>query len=92
MKSDKIAAHLKAKATAELNVHGQHPLAGHVSATGRVPSPWARNYWCVFIFDEDHSRQAVKYVEHNPVKAGLKPQRWSVVTPYSGAATSRGAE
>jgi REP element-mobilizing transposase RayT len=88
---DQIAAHLKAKATAELNVNGEHPLAAFASPAGRIPSPWARNYWCVFIFDEDHYRQAIKYVEQNPVKAGLKPQRWSVVTPYSGRATSRGA-
>jgi REP element-mobilizing transposase RayT len=82
---DQIAAHLKAKATAELNMNGQHPLAENVSASGRIPSPWGRNYWKVFIFEEDHYRQAIRYVELNPVKAGLKPQKWSIVTPYSGA-------
>jgi REP element-mobilizing transposase RayT len=82
---DQIAAHLKAKATAELNASGQHPLASYASESGRIPSPWARNHWCVFIFDEEHYRQAIKYVELNPVKSGLKPQKWSIVTPYSGA-------
>jgi REP element-mobilizing transposase RayT len=82
---DQIAAHLKAKATAELNARCQHPLAGHASAAGRIPSPWGRNYWKVLIFDEKHYRQAIRYVELNPVKAGLKPQKWSIVTPYPGA-------
>jgi REP element-mobilizing transposase RayT len=82
---DHIAAHLKAKATAKLNAGGQHPLAAFSSAAGRIPSPWARNHWCVFIIDEEHYRQAIKYVELNPVKSGLKSQKWSIVTPYSGA-------
>lgn len=80
---DQIAAHLKAKATAQLHARGQHPLAAYASATGRIHSPWARNFWKVFIFDEDHYRHAIRYVESNPVKAGLKPQKWSVVTPYT---------
>ncbi len=81
---DQISSHLKAKATAELSAQGQHPLASYASAAGRIPSPWARNFWCVFIFDEEHYAQAIRYVEQNPVKAGLKPQRWSIVTPYPG--------
>lgn len=79
---DKIAAHLKAKATSKLNAHGAHPLASHISPSGRISSPWARNYWCPFIFDEQHYLKAIAYVEQNPVNAGLRPQRWSIVTPY----------
>jgi REP element-mobilizing transposase RayT len=41
---DQIAAHLKAKATAQLNKEGIHPLAQDASPSGRMPSPWARNY------------------------------------------------
>jgi REP element-mobilizing transposase RayT len=81
---DRIAAHLKAKSTAELNASGRHLFASYASESGRTPSPWARNYWCVFIFDEDHYRRAIRYVELNPMKAGLKPQKWSIVTPYLG--------
>jgi REP element-mobilizing transposase RayT len=79
---DNIAAHLKAKATSRLNAQGAHPLAEYVSPSGRIPSPWARNYWCPFIYDEEHYVKAIAYVEQNPIKAGLRPQRWSIVTPY----------
>lgn len=82
IQQDQIAVHLKAKATAMLNANSQHPLAPYASAAGRIPSPWARNFWCVFIFDEEHYHQAIKYVENNPMKAGLKPQTWNIVTPY----------
>jgi REP element-mobilizing transposase RayT len=80
---DEIAAHLKAKATASLSQQGLHPLARFAGKNGRIPSPWARNYWCPFITDERHMRVAIRYVEANPVKAGFKPQRWSLVTPYT---------
>lgn len=81
-----IAAHLKAKATRQMNEEHIHPLAAHASA-GRIPSPWARNYWCPYIFDEDHMHRAIDYVAQNPIKAGFKPQRWQFVTPYGGNAT-----
>ncbi len=80
---DKFAAHLKAKATSRLNAHGAHPLAEHISTSGRIHSPWSRNYWCPFIYDVEHYLKAIAYVEQNPVKAGLRPQRWSIVAPYS---------
>jgi REP-associated tyrosine transposase len=79
---DQIASHLKAKATMRLNREGLHPLAGHASPTGRIPSPWARNYWCPFITSRQQMRIAIRYVQANPVKAGLRPQRWKLVTPY----------
>ncbi len=80
---DVIAAHLKAKATHQMAIAGLHPLARDASSTGRVPSPWARNHWCPFIRTGDHMREAVAYVERNPMKAGLRPQRWRLVTPYA---------
>ncbi|GEM_PF-2205405 len=36
---DKIAAHLKAKATSRLNAHGAHPLAEHISPQAEFPRP-----------------------------------------------------
>jgi len=80
---DTIAAHLKAKATRQMSEENIHPLAQHASSNGRVPSPWARNYWAPYILSCDHMRQAITYVERNPIKAGLKSQRWTVVVPYN---------
>jgi REP element-mobilizing transposase RayT len=79
---DKIAAHLKANATYSLASQDLHPLANFAGKNGRKPSPWTRNHWCPFIRSEQHMRTAIRYVEANPVKAGLRPQRWSLVTPY----------
>ena len=79
---DEIAAHLKAKATASLAKQNLHPLERFAGKNGRLPSPWARNHWCPFIRSEQHMRVAIRYVEANPVKAGLRPQHWSLVTPY----------
>jgi REP element-mobilizing transposase RayT len=81
---DTIAAHLKSKATREMVQEGIHPLAAHASATtGRAPSPWARNYWCPFIDTQEYLHRAIRYVEDNPVKAGLRPQAWKCITPHA---------
>mgnify|MGYP001818688515 CR=1 FL=1 len=81
---DLIASHLKAKATKALNDAGLHPMAAFKSPGGRIPSPWARKYWCPFVDSERQMEVAIRYVEDNPVKAGLKPQCWSFVKPYRG--------
>ena len=80
---DEIAKQVKAKMTAAMNAAGMHPMA-KFAKRGRTPSPWARNYWCPFIRDADHMRTAIAYVESNPIQAGLRPQRWSVVQPFDG--------
>ena len=81
---DRIATQFKARATARLNEEGRNPLARYARANGSLPSPWARKHWCPFIRSVEHMRTAVRYVEQNPVKAGFKPQRWKLVTPYDG--------
>lgn len=32
---------------------------------------WADDYWDTYMRDEDHERRAIRYIESNPVKAGL---------------------
>ena len=46
------------------------------------PSPWARGMWKVYLNDIAAVHRAIRYVEQNPVKAGLRPQRWSCITPF----------
>lgn len=77
-----IASHLKARATRAMGDAGLHPLAEHRSVSGRTPSPWARNSWAPFVRDESHLRNAIRYVENNPVKSGLRRQRWSCVSRW----------
>jgi len=81
---DRIASHLKAKATMQLNQAGLAPLTAYRSPTGRVPSPWARKYWCPFIDDAAHMRAAIRYVQQNPIKAGLPAQGWDWLVPFRG--------
>lgn len=72
--------HLKARATQSMSAAGIHPLAALADPAGRMPSPWARNHWCVFVRSTELD-QVIRYVENNPIKAGLKAQRWKFVTP-----------
>jgi REP element-mobilizing transposase RayT len=79
---DEIAAHLKSKATRQMTQERIHPLAAFASTDGRKPSPWARNHWCPFIDTEEYMHTAIHYVERNPVKSGLRAQKWPFVVPY----------
>ena len=81
---EKSCDQLKARASAKLTAAGLHPFAAQPYRDGRIPSPWARKGWWVFIDNIEHLAAAIRYVQDNPTKAGFKPQRWSFVTPYRG--------
>ena len=66
-----------------------HSWKGHTAAAinrhhGRTGTVWRREYWDRFIRDEAHWLAAIRYIEENPVKAGLvaEAQQW----PWSSAA------
>jgi len=44
-------------------------------------SPWTRGCWKVFIDNEETLKAAIRYVNANPVKAGLAAQNWDFVKP-----------
>jgi REP element-mobilizing transposase RayT len=50
---------------------------------GREGELWQEDYWDRYIRDEAHYRKVVRYIESNPVKAGLakEPRDW----PFSSA-------
>jgi REP element-mobilizing transposase RayT len=77
---EQMASHFKGRATQQLAAEGIHPLVDFKTAKGATPSPWGVGFWKVFIHDERHLCAAVRYVEHNPVREGLKPQSWRFVT------------
>jgi hypothetical protein len=81
----RIVGHLKARATQQLSRDGLHPLGNFREKDGTVPSPWGRNCWKVFLYDERHLRNAITYVEGNPQKEGKPRQRWSCVREYGNA-------
>ena len=78
-----VAAHLKGRANAHLAAAGIHPFQDiHTPAGDRV-SPWTRRFWKVFLYSPEHIITAINYVRRNPMKEGLKEQRWYFETPYS---------
>jgi len=82
---DQVANLLKGAATRWLLQEGRHPFHDRPLRAGRVPSPWARGVWKVFLHTPDDVRRAIRYVQDNPAREGLAPQRWSFVRPYDGA-------
>jgi REP element-mobilizing transposase RayT len=82
MKSELLRHCFKRAATRRLNAADMHPLGELRKENGRVPSPWGEKGWNVFINSKEQMRRVIHYVEENPVKAGLKQQRWSFVTAF----------
>jgi REP element-mobilizing transposase RayT len=76
---NRIIGHLKSRATQHLNRQELHPLAAYRQSDGATPSPWCRNCWKVFVFSQRHLRDAIRYVEENPLKEGKPRQHWSFV-------------
>jgi len=79
---ERIVAHWKAKATAQLSRDGRHPLASFTDRRGSAPTPWAAKCWKTFLEADEDVRRAVRYVERNPVKEGKRPQQWRFVVPW----------
>jgi REP element-mobilizing transposase RayT len=82
MDGAEIIACVKRAGTRGMNDEGIHPMRDSPRANGSLPSPWAGGGWKVMLFTADQMRGTIRYVERNPVRAGLKPQRWSFVAPY----------
>lgn len=76
-----VSNQLKGAATRRLTTDRLHPLAEHTDKDGKTPSPWAVGQWKVFITSEDQLHNTIRYVEMNPINAGLKPQKWKFVSP-----------
>ena len=73
---------MKGEATKQLNEEDLHPFRGRQGPKNRVPSCFARKWWVVYQDSEEDLVRTIKYVEDNPGKAGLKPQRWPFVVGY----------
>ncbi len=81
---DQLIAALKRAGTRGLNDEALHPMRNYARGKGKLPSPWGARGWKVMLFTIEQMRAAIRYVEQNPVRAGLKRQRWGFVVPYDG--------
>ncbi len=85
---DEVIACLKRAGTRGMNDEGLHPLRAFPRGNGRLPVPWAAGGWVVHLNSPEEMRSRIRYVERNPVRAGLRPQRWTFVVPYEGQAAA----
>jgi REP element-mobilizing transposase RayT len=81
-KAEQVANLLKGAATRQLVAEGIHPFQNWAEPDGRVPRCWAAQCWIVFIDQEAVLRNAIQYVERNPLKEGKPFQRWPFVTSH----------
>jgi REP element-mobilizing transposase RayT len=83
IESEVLTGYLTRAATRALNKSGLNPMTAYPRPNGRLPSPWsAGGGWQVYLDSPNAIRRAIQYVEANPVKAGLHPQRWSFVESH----------
>ncbi len=69
LRVEQVCNLLKGEATKQLKREGRHPMAAHAK-NGKTPSMWEEGFWKVFL-DADHGiRNAIQYVEQNPIKEG----------------------
>ena len=83
---ERIAQHLKSKATMALTQSDIHPLGNHRRRDGTIPTPWAAGDWHIFIDNVEHLSFAIRYVQKHPMKEGLAPQLWPFVIAVEGSA------
>ena len=83
-KIEQICTLLKGEATKQLRKEKLHPHASRADASGKLPSMWSEKEWKVYLDSEEAIENAIRYVEHNPVKEGKPAQKWSFVTPFAG--------
>ncbi len=80
--ANQMMTRTKSAATRALVEQAMHPLARFAKPGKLPPKLFARGGQHRFLFEPRQVRDRIVYVEQNPVKAGLPPQRWSFVKPY----------
>jgi REP element-mobilizing transposase RayT len=78
-KVEQLATLFRGAASRKLVDDGRHPFEMIEPTRKRVPTCWARGEWKVFLDSTADVRRAIRYVEMNPVRQGLKRQYWSFV-------------
>ena len=69
---EQVVGHLRSRGTKQLNAESLRT----------DPTVWAQNSWNVFLNTTQDIARAIQYVNNNPIKAGLPPQKWDFITPW----------
>ncbi|HEY7118929.1 MAG TPA: transposase [Tepidisphaeraceae bacterium] len=77
---EQLVGLLKGDATRRLQAEGLHPMSRYASKAMSLPTPWVRNCWKVFLDHRAGIDRAIGYVERNPLKEGMRPQRWNLIS------------
>jgi REP element-mobilizing transposase RayT len=80
--AERIIGHLKARTTQNLLEEKLLPFVDFRDEEGRVPPVWVHRGWKVFLDSIEEIQRAIRYVEGNPVKEGMKKQKWKFVAPF----------
>jgi REP element-mobilizing transposase RayT len=80
--AEQLVIQLKGAATRYLISEGIHPFQYSPTRNGVRPKCFARGEWKVFLNDEEAILRAIGYVNANPEKERLPPQRWPFVHAY----------
>lgn len=78
----RVVGHLKRGATDRLIADNLHPSLVHGWITH---SCWAKRSWAVYLDTQTQLQRAIRYVEDNPIKDGMRHQRWAVVPRHRRA-------
>jgi REP element-mobilizing transposase RayT len=80
---EQVARLLKGAATTQLKRENLHPFKHEPYGNGILPSPWTRHAWAPFLWSDEDITRAIKYVQNNPMRDGLKPQNWNFISEYA---------
>ena len=69
----------------KLNEFDIHPLRAYQKRNGSIPSPWVEGGWNRYLNTPQEIREAINYVEDNPLKVGLPKQSHPFVIKYPHA-------
>ena len=79
---EQLVGKLKANATSTLSKARCHPFLELELKSGKHHTCWGGRAWITELFREEQILERIRYVEENPVKAGLRLQTWKFVLRY----------
>jgi REP element-mobilizing transposase RayT len=83
--------YFKRAASRELRKANLHPFEQYVNrADNRVPTPWVDGGWKVYLHSDDEILRTIRYINANPLKAGLPAQQLDYISPFTPSVRRHG--